>query len=136
MTKVSNLVAPTNVVVAQSEKVYQAKLKKALEKQAADKAEKAKLKAEKAAKSNSPGIIATIFNAIVTAKKPISKAEILEVLNENFTSEKHTKVTMMKTINAQLGNTHPNRMEREREVIFDVIVDKEGNDRYSFSNEI
>jgi len=112
---------------------YEKKLAEVLKaQQEADAIKKAK-QLERTAKAGKPGIIATIFNTIVNAKKPVTKTQILDVLLGEFKSEKHTTESMMKTINAQLGNTRPNRMEREKSVIFDIVANKEGLNTYSYS---
>ncbi len=119
--------------VVHAQKNYEAKLEVVLAAQAEADLVKAEEKAERKAKSQKPGIIATIFGTIKNAKKPVSKEQILEVLVLEFANETHNESTMRKTINAQLGNKRPNRMEREKLVIFDVTQNAEGFNLYAYS---
>lgn len=120
---------------------YEQKYKLRMEQQAQEDAAKKEARAKKAERTNKPGIINTIFNTIVELNgTKISKLELLEVLmykfgqpNEDGTPSKHTKVTMMKTINAQLGNKFPNRMEREKQVVFDIDYNANGDKEFGYT---
>lgn len=129
--------ATKNVVIkVQSAELRAAKMEKVLAAQKAQQADKAAAKAAKAAKASKPGIIQTIYNTIVEADgKAVSRKDILDVLLTEFAGEgsKHTAETMSKTITAQLGTKRMMRMEREKQVVFDVTEDEEGNRSFAYS---
>lgn len=113
------------------QKNYDAKLKARLEMQAKLDEEKATAKAEKEAKSKKPGVIQTIHDTIVNAKKPVTAEEVLDVLSEAFPNRDAS--SMANTVKAQIGGKKALcRMEREKNIIFDVTITKSGARAFSF----
>lgn len=119
---------------------YEEKMKLVLEEQARQNLLKDEQKAAKKAKASKPGIIATILSTVVAAgKSPISKDEILDVLELDFGNDlnadnepKHTRESMGKTVTAQLGVKRPMRIERENKICLDVDYDNDGNRLFGY----
>jgi hypothetical protein len=81
------------------------------------------IKKEKKKKVESgPGIIASILEFIQEANEGISKVQIAEKLAKRFPDRDAN--SMMKTVNAQIGGKKsPRRMEKEKNVIFNIDED-------------
>ena len=97
----------------------------------------AKLKAEQKAKEQAekkrPGVIVSILDFIKSSKKPVTQAQVLAHLEVEF-PKRETK-SMTNTIKAQIGGKkRPMRMEREKQVIFDVVENKAGVKSYSIAH--
>ena len=89
---------------------------------AKEKADKAKSKAsdkKKEKKTKGPGVIATIFDTIASAKKPVTKKDIHKVLVKTF--PERDPDAMKKTINAQIGGRkQPTRLEKSKKATFKI----------------
>ena len=111
-----------------------AKAAKDAEKEAA-KAEKLAAKEAKAAekaKPKAPGVIATVLNTITEASAPVSQEQIADALAVAFPDK--ARASMENTVRAQIGGkTQPVRMEKEKNVSFEITADAEGVKYYSIA---
>lgn len=83
---------------------------------------------EQAAKKR-PGVIKTILDIITASKTPVTQAQILVKLQAEF--PKREEKSMLNTIKAQIGGKkRPLRMEREKQVIFEIVENKAGVKTY------
>lgn len=81
---------------------------------------KKKEKLEKATgKKPEVGVIASILEFVLAAKKPISFEKIADKLSDRF--PERDKTSMLKTVKAQLGGKkRPTRMEKEKKVKLNI----------------
>jgi hypothetical protein len=95
--------------------------------------ETAELKALAQLAKKRPGVIASILDFITASEKAVTQAQILEHLKAEF--PKREESSMLSTIKAQIGGKkRPLRMEREKQVIFEIVSNKASVNVYSVAH--
>lgn len=109
------------------------KMAKIQERQEYNKRGLAILKAMEESEKKRPGVIKTILHIIKESETPISQTQILTKLKLEF--PKREEKSMTNTIKAQIGGKkRPLRMEREKQVIFEIAESKAGVKLYSIAH--
>jgi hypothetical protein len=130
-----NAVAVKSEVVKKAEEttVWAKKMAEITAKQEIVAQEKAKFKAEQLLAKKRPGVIASILDFITASEKAVTQAQILEHLTLEF--PKREESSMLSTIKAQIGGKkRPLRMEREKQVIFEIVTNKASVNVYSVAH--
>jgi len=100
--------------------------------QAVEVKEAAEAKAKVQAAKKKPGVILNILSVITDAKKPVTEEQILSKLVAAF--PKREEKSMRSTIKAQIGGKkRPLRMEQEKTVIFNIVVNAAGVKSFSIA---
>lgn len=119
---------------AEANNAWAEQMAKITAEQEADRKAKAEQKAKELAEKKRPGVIARILEIIQSSKTPITQQQILAKLVEEF--PKREEKSMLNTIKAQIGGKkRPLRMEREKQVIFNIVENKAGVKTYSIMLE-
>ena len=92
------------------------------------------LKALEVDEKKRPGVIVSILDIITKSETGVNESQILEQLSEMFPNRKESSMT--NTIKAQIGGKkRPLRMEREKQIIFEIVENKAGVKTYKLEVE-
>lgn len=115
---------------AQANNAWAEQMAKITAQQELERKAKAEQKAKELAEKKKPGVIARILEIVQTSKTPVTQQQILAKLVSEF--PKREEKSMLNTIKAQIGGKkRPLRMEREKQVIFNIVENKAGVKTYA-----